>query len=554
MKRYILATVTLALLIGASLLVLGGALPPAASAGSTFTVDSTADAVDASPGDGVCATAGGVCTLRAAIQEANALLGADTINLPAGTYTLAIPGVYEDAAATGDLDIIDDLTITGASATSTIVDGGAIDRVFDVGGDTGGFDGTPVVEMSGLTIRNGTPPVSGGGISNGGTLSITDSTITTNAAGPEGCGGGISNGGTLTLTNSTVSKNVAASFSDGGGICNWGDATIVNSTISGNTADFDGGGIDNGGTLNLNNVTITNNTADSDGDGSGDGGGIFDVSLDTVNLKNTLIAGNTDTGGEGPDCWGPLNSQGYNLIEVLTPSCTIGGDTTGIIVGQDPWLGPLADNSGPTKTHDLLFWSPAIDAGNPAAPGSGGNACAGTDQRGFARPLDGDADGAARCDIGAVEELSIPPVTVTPTPTLSPTPSPTPTAVPEVTTPSPTPTPTVSPTATATPSPTPTRTPTATATATPAATTPAPTGTPAIAPETATPSPSLTPTATPPDGGVAVGPREPRAPPPTGRAMPHEGLAPGWLLLAGLLLALGAACAGAGAAMRARDQ
>src|SRR3990172_8808874 len=69
-----------------------------------FTVNSTADAVDASLGDGTCDDGSGNCTLRAAIQEANALSGPDTIDLPAGTYTLTIPGTGEDAAATGDLD------------------------------------------------------------------------------------------------------------------------------------------------------------------------------------------------------------------------------------------------------------------------------------------------------------------------------------------------------------------------------------------------------------------------------------------------------------------
>ena len=73
------------------------------------------------------------------------------------------------------------------------------------------------------------------------------------------------------------------------------------------------------------------------------------------------------------------------------------------ITGQDPKLGPLTNNGGPTETRALLHGSPAIDAGNPATPGSGGNACEATDQRGVARPQDGDADGVATCDIGAFE-------------------------------------------------------------------------------------------------------------------------------------------------------
>src|SRR6266404_7208434 len=99
------------LLTLASLLL---AVAPAAAA--TFTVNDTADAVDAAPGNGSCATAGGGCTLRAAIQEANANTGPDTITVPDGTYMLTIAGRDEDSAATGDLDITDDVTITGAGA------------------------------------------------------------------------------------------------------------------------------------------------------------------------------------------------------------------------------------------------------------------------------------------------------------------------------------------------------------------------------------------------------------------------------------------------------
>jgi CSLREA domain-containing protein len=84
-------------------------------------VNSTADAVDATPGNGVCATNGGVCTLRAAIQEANVRLGADTITLPAGQYILTLGGNGEDFGAAGDLDIKETLTINGQNASNTII-------------------------------------------------------------------------------------------------------------------------------------------------------------------------------------------------------------------------------------------------------------------------------------------------------------------------------------------------------------------------------------------------------------------------------------------------
>ncbi|MCA9927283.1 MAG: CSLREA domain-containing protein, partial [Anaerolineales bacterium] len=72
---------------------------------NNLIVNSIADVTDANPGDGICETSPGnaICTLRAAIQEANALPGEDTIQLPAGTYTLT----------SGELAITDNVTIIG---------------------------------------------------------------------------------------------------------------------------------------------------------------------------------------------------------------------------------------------------------------------------------------------------------------------------------------------------------------------------------------------------------------------------------------------------------
>src|SRR2546428_4296509 len=185
------------------------AVAPAAAA--TFTVNDPADAVDAAPGDGRCATAGGSCTLRAAIQEANAHTGADTIMVPAGTYPLTIAGRGEDAAATGDLDITDDVTIIGAGADSTIVDGNGIDRVFEIANPAS------TVAISSLTIRNGDPgPVAGD----------TD-------------GGGLYNQGTLTLSDVVVAHNTASAGS-GGGVSSVNEITLSGSTLNGHTAAFSG--------------------------------------------------------------------------------------------------------------------------------------------------------------------------------------------------------------------------------------------------------------------------------------------------------------------------
>src|SRR3990170_9146569 len=104
---------------------------PRADPSLAFTVNDFRDAGDANPGDGLClSTLGGsTCTLRAAIDQTNASLGLDTITLPVGTYVLTIAGIDDEGNVSGDLDITDDLTLTGAGAGLTIINGGALDRV-----------------------------------------------------------------------------------------------------------------------------------------------------------------------------------------------------------------------------------------------------------------------------------------------------------------------------------------------------------------------------------------------------------------------------------------
>ena len=275
-------------------------------------------------------------------------------------------------------------------------------------GDVGGAifsSGTMSLDHSLISSNTGRW---GGGIVNGagGTLTITDSTIAENTGTDQS--GGIDNNGTLTIHRSTISgngNNGASGGGVGGGISNENMLTLINVTLSGNLARTDGGGLYNTGTANLNNVTLTDNTADSDANGTGNGGGIFNSG--TVNLKNTIIAGNTDSsaGTKHPDCSGTLNSQGYNLLRVNS-GCTgltdlVNGDLVGTSgTPKNAFLGALADNGGPTQTHALNPASPAIDAGNPAVPGSGGDACALHDQRDYLR-----GGAAGRCDIGAYERV-----------------------------------------------------------------------------------------------------------------------------------------------------
>ena len=320
--------------------------------------------------------------------ESNTVTNTDDVGVGSLRQTIvdAVSGdtIVFDASLSGQtivlgsqLDIAKNLTIDGSSLASHVkISGNDAVRVFYIGS---GYN----VTLTHLDIisSNVTGQV-GGGIYNAGALTVTNSTVSGNRA---DYGGGIFNSGTLTLQDSTLSGNSVTVH--GGGIYNqFSTVLLTQNTLSGNSAALSGGGIYNEkGTLTLNNSTLSGNSATSAGGGIYNEGG-------TLTLQNSLIGGNS-AGDNGPDCYGELVSQGYNLIQ-NTAGCSIGGDTEHNVTGQDPLLGPLADNGGDTFTHALLPGSPAIDAG--------GATCLPTDQRGVARP-----QGAA-CDIGAYEALPQP--------------------------------------------------------------------------------------------------------------------------------------------------
>lgn len=139
----------------------------AASAAGAFTVDSIADATDATSGDGLCATATGVCTVRAAIQEANASGGA-VITIPPGTYPLSLSGSepIDLDAGVGDLDITTDVTIVGAGngESPTVIEAGAAlgDRVVQL-------HPAGTLRLSRLILRGGTGGNVAGDVAAGGT-------------------------------------------------------------------------------------------------------------------------------------------------------------------------------------------------------------------------------------------------------------------------------------------------------------------------------------------------------------------------------------------------
>src|SRR2546423_1820804 len=143
--------------LGSLVIVLALVAPrPADAALSVFAVNSTADAVDAKPGDGKCATAAATCTLRAAVQEASLLANDVLIGVPAGFYrlTLANPtGLGCPSGKTGALEITNyhprTITIVGG-VSSTIIDGNQLDGVFSV--NTGPGATTNIQQ---LTIRGG---------------------------------------------------------------------------------------------------------------------------------------------------------------------------------------------------------------------------------------------------------------------------------------------------------------------------------------------------------------------------------------------------------------
>lgn len=417
------AVVGLVLIAGAPVVARGAAAAP------TFTVTSTVDAPDALVGDGRCVSTvdGAGCTLRAAVQEADAAaLGAAIVVVPAGRYRLTVPpGPGEDVAgsaeavdgAAGDLVISHTVAVRGAGADRTVLDGAGLDRVFAIGnaGDA---------HLSDLTITGGDPSHRGttqaislgGAILNNGAVTLDRVALVGNRA--DGGGGMFSVPGTSPLVrDSLIANNRAYS---GGGLRLDSGAMIINTTITGNRL-FDlppttqalqarafptlfsmlvaegsgwGGGIDNrgGDDVVILNSTITGNHAIKGGGGLAAGQGYApissDVALGTMTLRNTIVAGNTSTAGEA-GCHVKdqiIRSLGHNLSSDRSCFLTAPGDHP----GTDPQLGPLAGNGGPTWTQALLAGSPAIDAAT---------ACPARDQRGVARPQ------GRRCDIGAYESV-----------------------------------------------------------------------------------------------------------------------------------------------------
>ncbi len=283
---------------------------------------------------------------------------------------------------------------SGADSLREAIDtacNGVIDFDAALSGQTIALTSAPLQFPTGanLTIDGSSLPahvtIDAGGIfrvfeNNSGVISLDHLDITGGSAPSDG-GGGIVNGGTLTVTHSAIYGNSAYY---GGGIFNSGALSLVNSTLSGNAATTQGGGaiyqISSAATAAINYSTLVNNTASSGA------GGIWLNLGSGLTLHNSIVASNS--GGNFAVAGGSvLVSQGYNLSDDWTGVTMAAGDLTG-----DPRLGPLTVINGRgTQAHALLFDSPAIDLADPTN-------CLADDQRGATR-LGVDLG----CDIGAFE-------------------------------------------------------------------------------------------------------------------------------------------------------
>lgn len=391
-----------------------------------YDVTDAGDGDDVAAGNGVCADSAGKCTLRAAITEANALKLLQSKAASITVSLLKLTGMINLTRALPDLS--GNVTIAGPGPKQLEVrrTGTADYRIFTLAPGAN-------VTISGLKLTNGRSD-DGAGIQNErATLTLERCELSGNLS-PGIAGGIYSEGGQLNITKSTIANNTAAA---GGGIVSInGGLAMANSTISGNFGDTFGGIAAVMSTITLHTCTISGNktklgasalyhqgenkeTAFVDfctiADNTGGDAAIMlaadgtdSTKVATLGLSSTLVANNDRPNfvkyGIARNNLACLYSNGNNLDSDGTGLFSSSGknDLT-INVGDpfklDPQLGPLADNGGETKTHALLFGSPAIDKGLPIPRVSAAH----TDQRGRPRVRDGNADFKSAPDIGAYE-------------------------------------------------------------------------------------------------------------------------------------------------------
>jgi hypothetical protein len=332
---------------------------PTPGSALVLRVDSVVDAVDASPGDGSCGTAEGVCSLRAAVMESRVSAGMDRIEVPPGTYRLTIPGADEWESATGDLNLRGGVELVGLEgAEATVIDAGGLDRAIQA------LHGTTI---RGVTVTDGVAGAGGGIEATSGSVRILGCVIRGNRASQ--LGGGIFSGAGLELADSVVADNVAR---NGGGIyVTSSPARVLRTSIERNAAqggpsDASGGGVFVAGPLDwllltLDASVVRANTA------TRSGGGIF--SMTSVQVSRTLIEGNvsSDFGG-GVSCLGALDVRsstvahneagsggGISAYQLFARDTTISGNRA-TNLGGGAYVGE-GDLQGCTITENSTIWT-----------------------------------------------------------------------------------------------------------------------------------------------------------------------------------------------------
>jgi hypothetical protein len=314
---------------------------------ANFSINSTLDARDSNLSDGLCATASSQCSLRAAIEQANALDGNDVIELPAGDYLLSLIGANEDASASGDLDITSTLAILASDAGTTRILGSS-DRVLDV--QLGA-----VASLTRVTLSSGGAVSTGGGIRNAGTLVLSSCVITGNGGDTRTVttGAGVFNLGVFTMVGGEISNNQAQAtglipVSGGGAYSTTGmiltGVRIENNRALGNTAS--GGGLSAlaPGVVQLISSGVVGNQAAF-------GGGIA-ISGADVTISSSLLAGNTATrSGAGARVQGGV----LNLNNVTISGNSAAEDAGGVLVtaGElNTFNATLSNNSADTDANN----------------------------------------------------------------------------------------------------------------------------------------------------------------------------------------------------------
>ncbi|MBI5753729.1 hypothetical protein HZA40_01130, partial [Candidatus Peregrinibacteria bacterium] len=295
----------------------------------TFTVNNNGDASDATPGNGICATSGAVCTLRAAIEEANALAGTDTINFSSGSLTLT-PG--------STMTISSNLTIDGSTAGmgNNIALNGQGSASFAALTLDGSSDGSTVKQLyiygfngasgRGISIQSGagsnTLPVTiGSGTSGEGNvlgLQTDGTTVSANRIGIESAGTNI------VFKNNVVSGSTLAGISLGNG----SKDIILDRNCVGSNKDCNAAKANGGAGIEVAGSAVSLN--------GGDGGTEGLIIGETIALGNTVVGNNgagIAIGDSTGSIAGTIKIQGNKIGEVA--SGAIGNGSHGIFVEKD---------------------------------------------------------------------------------------------------------------------------------------------------------------------------------------------------------------------------